>query len=123
MLSIFLFVLFVLNFLVILIPTFSMLVQRPVSISSIAANEIKKMMNTKNVPAGYGLRVGVRGGGCGVQLMLGFDKSKETDLVYEDWGIQVIVEKKHMIYLIGKRIEFYEGDDARGFHFVDVPSH
>jgi iron-sulfur cluster assembly protein len=94
--------------------------ERPVSISSIAAVEIKKMMTTKNVPEGYGLRVGVRGGGCGVQLMLGFDKAKDSDLVYEENGVTVMMTKKHMMYLIGKQIEFYEGDDARGFHFVDV---
>lgn len=95
--------------------------ERPVSISSIATAEIKKMMNTKNVPAGYGLRVGVRGGGCGVQLMLGFDKAKEQDLTYDENGIKVIINRKHMMYLIGKQIEFYEGDDSRGFHFVDLP--
>jgi iron-sulfur cluster assembly protein len=94
--------------------------ERPVSISCIAAVEIKKMMTTKNVPEGYGLRVGVRGGGCGVQLMLGFDKAKDSDLVYEENGVTVMMTKKHMMYLIGKQIEFYEGDDARGFHFVDV---
>ena len=94
--------------------------ERPVSISSIAAEEIKKMMNTKNVPSGYGLRVGVRGGGCGVQLMLGFDKSRETDFVYVESGITVILEKKHLLYLIGKQIDFYDGADARGFHFVDT---
>jgi iron-sulfur cluster assembly protein len=96
--------------------------QRPISISSIAAVEIKKMMSTKNVPEGYGLRVGVRGGGCGVQLMLGFDKAKDSDLVYDESGIPVIMDKKHMMYLIGKQIDFYEGADARGFHFVDSPS-
>jgi iron-sulfur cluster assembly protein len=96
--------------------------QRPVSISSIAAAEIKKMMTTKNVPEGYGLRVGVRGGGCGVQLMLGFDRAKDSDLTYDEGGIPVIMDKKHMMYLIGKQIDFYEGADARGFHFVDSPS-
>ena len=100
-----------------------MVAERPVSISSIAAEEIKKMMNTKNVPADYGLRVGERGGGCGVQLMLGFDKSKETDLVYVVGGITVMLDKKHMMYLIGKEIDFYEGADARGFHFVDSAPH
>ena len=90
----------------------------PVTISETASIEIKKMMATKNVPEGYGLRVGVRGGGCGVQLMLGFDKEKESDSVYERSGVKVIFDKKHMMYLIGKTIEFYEGADARGFHFV-----
>jgi iron-sulfur cluster assembly protein len=96
--------------------------QNPVTISASAASEIRKMMATKNIPEGYGLRVGVRGGGCGVQLILGFDKPKETDKVYEEGGIQVMFEKRHMMYLIGKQVEFYEGADARGFHFVDVNS-
>jgi iron-sulfur cluster assembly protein len=97
--------------------------EHPVSISNRAADEIKMMMNTKNVPPGYGLRIGVRGGGCGVQLMLGFDKAKDTDLVYTESGITVMMNKKHMLYLIGKQIEFYEGDDARGFHFVVASAH
>ena len=93
--------------------------QNPLTISPTAAIEIKKIMATKNIPAGHGLRVGVRGGGCGVQLILGFDKPKETDLVYEFEGIPVMLEKRSMMFLIGKRVDFYEGDDARGFHFVD----
>lgn len=96
--------------------------QNPVTISPTAAVEIKKIMATKNIPAGHGLRVGVRGGGCGVQLILGFDKPQETDLVYEFEGIPVMLEKRSMMFLIGKRVDFYEGDDARGFHFVDVNS-
>jgi iron-sulfur cluster assembly protein len=92
----------------------------PVTISSAASVEIKKIMATKNIPEGYGLRVGVRGGGCGVQLILGFDKEKETDLVYEQLGVTVMMDKKHMLYLIGKQVAFYDNDDAKGFHFVDV---
>jgi len=97
----------------------SSLAQRPVSISDAASAEIINIMKNKNIPDGYGLRVGVRGGGCGVQLMLGFDKAKQTDLVYSENGISVIVEKKHMMYLIGKQIEFHNSADARGFHFID----
>ena len=93
--------------------------QNPITISPTAAVEIKKIMATKNIPVGHGLRVGVRGGGCGVQLILGFDKPKETDLVYEFEGIPVMLEKRSMMFLIGKQVDFYEGDDARGFHFVD----
>ena len=92
----------------------------PVTISSAASVEIKKIMATKNIPVGYGLRVGVRGGGCGVQLILGFDKEKETDLVYEQLGITMMMDKKHMLYLIGKQVDFYDNYDAKGFHFVDV---
>lgn len=93
---------------------------QPVTISAKAAEEIRKIMQTKNIPAGYALRVGVRGGGCsGVSLMIGFDKMKDTDLAYEVEGIPVLIDKKHTMYIIGKEVDFHEGSDARGFMFVD----
>lgn len=92
----------------------------PVTISPKAADEIRKIMQTKNIPADYSLRVGIRGGGCGgVSLIIGFDKKKETDLSYLFEGIPVLVEKQHTMYIIGKEVDFYEGADARGFMFVD----
>ena len=92
---------------------------QPVTISHRAADEISKIMQAKGIPEGYGLRVGVRGGGCGVSLMIGFDKRKETDTVYTISGIEVFIDKRHTMYVIGKEIDFYEGADARGFFFAD----
>jgi iron-sulfur cluster assembly protein len=92
---------------------------QPVTISSRAASEIKKIMETKNIPHDYGLRVGVKGGGCGVSLIIGFDRKKETDMTYSISDIPVYVDKKHTMYLIGKEVDFYEGADARGFVFTD----
>jgi iron-sulfur cluster assembly protein len=94
---------------------------QPVKLSSRAAEEVKKIMQTKGIPAGYGLRLGVRGGaGCsGVNLIIGFDKKKDADLSYDVDGITVIIDKKHTMYLIGKEVDFYDGVDARGFMFVD----
>jgi iron-sulfur cluster assembly protein len=96
---------------------------RPVSLSDRAAEEVRKIMETKNIPADYGLRVGIKGGGCGgVALLIGFDKQKDTDLAYTIAGIPVYVDKKHTMYIIGKEVDFYDGDDARGFTFVDLPA-
>lgn len=92
---------------------------QPVTISARAADEIRKIMQSKNIPDGYGLRVGVKGGGCGVSLVIGFDKPKETDMTYSIQDIPVYIDKKHTMYLIGKEIDFYEGADARGFTFTD----
>jgi iron-sulfur cluster assembly protein len=92
----------------------------PVTISPRAIEEVRKIMQTKNIPDGYGLRIGVRGGGCsGVSLMIGFDKKKESDLSYFVENIPVYVDKKHTMYIIGKQVDFYDGADARGFMFVD----
>src|SRR6187431_228133 len=93
---------------------------QPVTISEKAAAEIRKIMQTKNIPEDYSLRVGIRGGGCGgVSLLIGFDKKKATDLAYSIEGISVLVDKKHTMYIIGKEVDFYEGADARGFMFID----
>ena len=94
---------------------------KPVTLSSKAAVEVKKIMLTKNIPADYGLRIGVRGGsGCGgSKLIIGFDKMKQSDLAYIIDGIQIYVDKKHTMYVIGKEVDFYEGADARGFMFVE----
>ena len=92
---------------------------QPVTISTRAAEEIRKIMQTKNIPADYGLRVGVKGGGCGVSLLIGFDRQKESDTAYMINDIPVYVDKKHTMYIIGKEVDFYEGADERGFVFVD----
>ena len=92
---------------------------QPVTISVRAAEEIRKIMETKNIPSDYGLRLGVKGGGCGVSLLIGFDKKKESDLIYDINGIPVYVDKKHTMYVIGKEVDFYDGEAGRGFMFVD----
>lgn len=93
---------------------------KPVGLTARAATEVRKIMQTKNIPVEYGLRVGIRGGGCGgAALIIGFDKEKPSDLTYTLEGINLLVDKKHTMYLIGKEVDFYEGADARGFMFTD----
>lgn len=93
---------------------------QPVGLTSRAATEVRKIMETKNIPSDYGLRVGVKGGGCGgVSLIIGFDKKKETDHAYTIDNIPIYVDKRHTMYLIGKDVDFYEGADAKGFMFAD----
>lgn len=92
---------------------------QPVTISARAAEEIKKIMQTKGIPADYGLRVGVKGGGCGVALLIGFDHQKPSDMSYVINEIPVYIDKKHTMYIIGKEVDFYEGDEGRGFTFVE----
>lgn len=94
---------------------------RPVEITEKAITEIKGIMATKNIPEDYGLRVGISGGGgCGgMKFILGFDKMKDGDTHFVVDGIDVYVEKKHTMYLMGMHVDFYEGSEARGFTFVN----
>lgn len=92
---------------------------KPVTLTTKAVEEVKKIIDTKGIPEGYGLRIGVKGGkGCmGMGYMLVFDKAKESDLSYESKGISIHIEKGQAMYLIGLEVDFYEGSDARGFTF------
>ncbi len=96
---------------------------KPVTLSGKAMEEVRKIMQTKNIPADYRLRVGVRGGGgCGgATFILGFDRPRESDLSYDVEDIPVVVDRKHTLYLIGKEIDFVDTADGRGFTFVDQP--
>ncbi len=70
-------------------------------------------------PAKDFIRVGVKSGGCsGLEYVLKFDNQQnETDQVFEDNGIKVIVEKKSILYLAGTTLEFSGGLNGKGFIF------
>ncbi len=90
----------------------------PISLSNRAANAIRKIMQTKDLPEGYGLRVGVRGGGCsGMSYILGFDRERDEDKAYTIEGIPLYIDKRHGLYLMGTTVDYHDGLNARGFTF------
>jgi iron-sulfur cluster assembly protein len=91
---------------------------QPIILTDTAVTQLKRIMSEQNVPDNYGLRVGVKGGGCsGFSYVLGFDEQKEKDNVHEIKGMKVFMEKAHAIYLIGMEIDWVEGLNNRGFTF------
>ncbi len=84
-----------------------------------AVSEIQKIKAQNNIPTTYGLRVGVKGGGCsGLSYTLGFDaESRENDAILEVQGQQVFVDKKSLFYLMGVELDFTDGLNGRGFIF------
>ncbi|ADV48921.1 iron-sulfur cluster assembly accessory protein [Cellulophaga sp. E16_2] len=65
------------------------------------------------------VRVGVKSGGCsGLSYELKFDdKIGETDKVFEDNNVRIIVEKKSFLYLAGTVLEYSGGLNGKGFVF------
>ncbi len=94
--------------------------KNPISITEGALKQLQRIRDEKNVPANYGLRIGVKGGGCsGFSYILGFDEKKEIDDSFEIQGFNVFMEKAHGIYLIGMEIDWVEGLNNRGFTFTN----
>ena len=92
----------------------------PVSISDKALKEVKAIMNAKSIPQDYGLRVGIQGAGCaGITYIVGFDKKKESDMTYLKEDVMILIDKKHVMYLVGVELDFIDEQDARGFTFND----
>lgn len=67
------------------------------------------------------IRVSVKGGGCsGLMYDLGFDNAtSDSDHVFEDKGVKIIVDRKSLLYLAGTTLEFTDGLNGKGFQFVN----
>lgn len=90
----------------------------PVTLTTGAIKELKKLIDQQELTQEYGLRLGVEGGGCsGMNYILGFDQKKEGDTEYQIEGIRVFMNKAHGLYLAGMEVDFQNGLDARGFTF------
>jgi len=65
------------------------------------------------------VRVGVKSGGCsGLSYELKFDKSQqETDKLFTDNDVKIVVDKKSVLYLAGTILEYSGGLNGKGFVF------
>ncbi len=89
-----------------------------VQLSTNAAKQVAKIRTDESIGDDQYLRIAVKGGGCaGMSYELGFDHKNENDLLYDSQGVSIIVDKRHLMYLQGIVIDFFDGLDNRGFVF------
>jgi len=90
-----------------------------ISVTEKAASEIKRLLEKET--ADSFLRVQVVGGGCsGMSYKLGFDSvKKETDKLFEERGVRVLVDPKSYLYIAGTTLDFSDGLQGTGFNFVN----
>ncbi len=94
-------------------------IENDITITEKAAKEVRQIQSENNIPENFGLRVGVKGGGCsGLTYTLGFDgEAKEGDTVIEYNGIKLFVDGKSLFYLMGTQLDFSDGLNGKGFIF------
>ena len=74
---------------------------QPITLTAGAMKQLKRIMEEQNVSEEYGLRVGVKGGGCsGFSYILGFDVKKENDEQYDIDGMKVFMEKLKRLFIL-----------------------
>ena len=92
--------------------------EAPISLTEGAIKQLQQIKTQQDLPESYGLRVGVKGGGCsGFTYVLGFDEVKENDEEFVVSDIKVFINKAHALYLIGMEIDWLDGLNNRGFLF------
>jgi iron-sulfur cluster assembly protein len=88
----------------------------PISITEKALTEINKALSIKGIPEGYFLRVGLKGSACSASYIIGFDKKEDNDETYQLHNIDLIINKHHLMYLLGVELDFDE--EGNGFTFI-----
>lgn len=88
-----------------------------ISMTDAAAQRVSTFLEQRG--KGIGLRLGVKTTGCsGMAYVIEFaDNVEDTDNVYEDKGVKVIVDAKSLVYLNGTQLDYTKEGLNEGFKF------
>lgn len=94
-------------------------IESEITITEKAVKEIKRIMDENKITQEFGLRIGVKGGGCsGLTYTLGFDpETREGDSIIEQEDVKLFVDGKSLFYLSGTQLDFSDGLNGKGFIF------
>ncbi len=95
-----------------------------IKISEKARDRILEIRSQEGADEDTALRVGVVGGGCsGLTYQLDFDENgaseerKDKEFVVND--IRVVIDMRSFLYLAGTELDYSDGLEGKGFHFVN----
>jgi iron-sulfur cluster assembly accessory protein len=90
----------------------------PVVLTAKAVEMVKNAMAQENLQ-GYGIRVGVVGGGCsGFQYSMDFEnQARDGDLSFEQDGVKLFMDPMSSMYLQGVTVDYVVGLQGAGFKF------
>lgn len=90
-----------------------------IQVSDSAARQVQLLKERDRLTPDDFLRVSVKEGGCsGFSYKLDFDKiKKDSDKVFDCNGVQLVVDSKSLLYLMGMTLNFDGGLNGKGFTF------
>jgi iron-sulfur cluster assembly protein len=88
-----------------------------ISITTSAADRVKSFLANRG--RGVGLRLGIKATGCsGYAYVLNYaDEIQSDDVVFEEQGVKVIVDRKSLGYIDGTQIDFVKQGLNEAFKF------
>lgn len=88
-----------------------------ITLTDSAADRVKNFLAGRG--KGLGLRLGVKTTGCsGLAYVLEFvDELQDGDEIFNDNGVNVIVDAKSLVYLDGTHLDYVKNGLNEGFEF------
>ncbi len=88
-----------------------------ISLTESAADRVKNFLQKRG--KGVGVRLGVKTTGCsGMAYTIEFaDEIEDSDEVFEEKGVKVIINPKSLVYLDGTELDFSKEGLNEGFKF------
>ncbi|MCS6917287.1 MAG: iron-sulfur cluster assembly accessory protein [Chitinophagales bacterium] len=92
-----------------------------ITISEKAKNKVLSLAREAGLADDWFLRISVVGGGCsGLSYKMDFDtEQKKDDQLFEDKGVRLVCDLKSFLYLCGTELDFSDGLNGKGFHFIN----
>jgi iron-sulfur cluster assembly protein len=88
-----------------------------VTVTEPAQAEVRRLLSEAG-REGFGLRLGIKGGGCsGLTYVLDFTEPREGDTVIDLGTFRVFLDRKSTIYLAGIKLDHQGGLQGKGFVF------
>lgn len=90
-----------------------------ISMTETAAGRVRDFLANRG--KGEGIRLGVKTSGCsGMAYVIEFvDEIEDTDEVFEEHGVKLIVDQKSMVYLDGTVVDYSKEGLNEGFKFTN----
>ena len=92
---------------------------KTIHVTDKAAEKVRYFASKQGLENDFGVRVGVKGGGCsGLLYTLSVESSPQSeDKVIEEHGIKIFIPKKSYLFLAGMELDFSDGLNGKGFTF------
>src|SRR5262245_24251841 len=93
----------------------------PLSLTDLAAERFRKVMEQEKLGADYGVRIAVLSGGCsGRSYSMSFEnQARKDDTIVEQGGLKLFLDPESAPYLEGVTIDYVVGLHREGFKFIN----
>ena len=88
-----------------------------ITLTEAAADRVKSFMEQRG--KGVGLRLAVKTTGCsGMAYVMEYaDVIENDDVIFEDHGVKLLIDRKSLVYLDGTELDFAREGLNEGFQF------